>query len=192
VAFRGVDLETATTGREAREKLDRARQTGKGFDVAVLDMKVPTDTKQPAKFDLALCDRVREAFPEIVLIRYTAYAGAEPVRADGGRYLGYDRIVDKIKDGAGVLVEAIRQGYGDKLLDRTRALCEGAFGRSRGGLASIRCGTLEANALLRDIANDLGLLDSKRQAEIQNYVTRWANASELMLGWDPEKGSRDR
>jgi CheY-like chemotaxis protein len=171
ITFPGVDLETATTGKEARETLDRARQTGKRFDVAVLDMKVPADADMPAELDLALCVRVREAFPEIVLIHYTIHADEEAVRAHGERYLGYDKIVDKIRDGSRVLIEAIRQGYSDKLLDRTRALLGAAFKRSTAGVASMRCGTLEVNALIQDIANDFGLLDSQRQAEIQNYVT---------------------
>jgi len=171
ISFPGVELETATTGNEAREKLDRARHTGKRFDVAILDLKVPADTNMPEELDLALCERARDLFPEIVLIRYTAYADSKAVQAHGGRYLGYDKIVDKIVDGPSVLVEAIRQGYGDKLLDRTRALLGAAFTRSRAGMTPIRCSTLEANALIQDIANDFGLLDSQRQAGIQDYVT---------------------
>jgi len=170
-AFRGVDLETASTSKEASERLDRARQTGKTFDVAVLDMKVPADTDRPADFDLALCVHARDTFPEIVLIRYTAYAGDKAVRDQGGRYLGYDRIVDKIGEGPSVLVEAIRQGYSDKLLDRTRMVLGAAFKPSAAGFAAMRCGTLEVNALIQDIASDFGLLDSQRQAEIQSYVT---------------------
>jgi CheY-like chemotaxis protein len=171
VSFYGVDLETATTGKEAREKLDRARQTGKRFDVAVLDMKVPADAGKAADFDFALCDHARDVFPEIVTIHYTAYGRETAVRVHRDRYLGYDKIVDKIDDGPDVLVEAIRQGYSDKLLDRTRMLLGGAFRRSGAGLASMRCGTLEVNALIQDITDDFGLLDPLRQVEIQNYVT---------------------
>jgi DNA-binding NtrC family response regulator len=171
ISFPGVDLETATTGKEAREKLDRARQTGKRFDVAVLDLKVRADINMPEELDLGLCDYAKDLFPEIVIMHYTGYADMDAVRAHGEPYMGYHKIVRKIPDGPSALVEAIRQGYGDKLLDRTRVLLRAGSKRSAAGLVAMRCGTLEMNALIQDIANDFGLLDSQRQAEIRNYVT---------------------
>jgi len=177
-AFPSAEIETATNGKEAREKIDRASRTGRGFDVAVLDLSIPADLEAPAELDLELCEYARQAFPDGVFLRYSGYASVPKVQQSAARSIGYDRIVDKLKDGPRTLIETIRQGYGDKLAARTRAALGGpAAGLGAGSRADrmvrggqVACGTAEVNALLGEIREGFAALDERSQREIQRYV----------------------
>jgi CheY-like chemotaxis protein len=170
--FPSAEIETATTIREARERIDRTVRRGGRYDVAILDLELPLDQGQPPKFDYELCVHTRRVFPDVVVIHYSGYVGRKEVQ-EHVRVVGYDKIIDKVNDGNQGLIDAIRDGYGDKLLKRTEALLGGQV--SGVGLivqrGPARCGTPDVNALVREISRNFGALDQEDQARIRQYVT---------------------
>jgi CheY-like chemotaxis protein len=188
--FSAAEIETATTGREAREKIDRASRTGRVFDIALLDLKIPPVQGEPAELDLQLCDYARQAFPDVVVIHYSAWASEQEVQEHVQRLVGYDTIVDKsVKGAPRILMQVIRQGFGDKLAARTRAALGGAAGGPGSGSGAERmlrggqtsCGTAEVNALLGEIRESFAMLDERNKKEIRHFVSVDETSRELQV-----------
>lgn len=165
----GIEIESAATVEEGRNKLLALHQRGKQLDAVVLDAKLPAKEGEHEEIDLSLVDEARKWFPDSLLIIYTAYMADVSPLADQTR--GVDYRISKMSDKAREeLIEVLRER---PLLDRLHEIFGNRpRGRERGtrySAGSHRCVSWSLNTLVSDILRVYDKLSPGTKDEIKRY-----------------------
>lgn len=164
----GIELESATTVEEGRDKLFALHQRGKPLDALILDALLPARKGEHEEIDLSLVSVARDRFPDSLLIIYTAYEPDVSPLARETR--GVDYVLDKNAPNAkDHLVQVLRDA---PLLKRLRDVFgDRSYGRgTRSGAGSRHCVSWALNTLVSDILRVYPKLSRETRDKIRRYI----------------------
>jgi CheY-like chemotaxis protein len=137
--FRGAETVTATTSKEAREKLEQALEDDQPFDAAILDCSIPYNSGGFAGIQYTAGEAFRDRSPQTILVHFTSYVDEVSIRTaliEKDLRFGSNRMfLQKRNNWPEELVLALHKALETKLEKEVQALnSRSGTGGSFGGL----------------------------------------------------------